>query len=83
MQGGGSWHQVFLVRFARLAPAPYPILLTDAPPAALLARTPSPIVLKDASVCTLYSHPPYPPMAASLMQVYLRQPEFRHRETVG
>ena len=53
VQGGGSWHRVFFVCFARLAPAPYSILLTDAPPAALLARTPSSIVLKDASVCPL------------------------------
>ena len=41
-------HGLVLVCYARLALAPYPIVLADAPPSALLALAPSPSVLADA-----------------------------------
>ena len=41
-------HRVVLVCFARLAPAPYPVVLADARPSALLALAPYPKVLADA-----------------------------------
>ena len=43
-----QWHRLVLVCYARLALAPYPIVLADAPPSALLAPALSPIVLADA-----------------------------------
>ena len=46
-------HRVVLVCSARLAPAPYPIVLADAPPSARLARAPYPIVLADALPSTI------------------------------
>ena len=41
-------HGLVFVCFARLAPAPLPIVLADASPSALLALAPSPSVLADA-----------------------------------
>ena len=53
-------HRVVLVCFARLAPAPYPIVLADAPPSALLACTPYPIVLADAPPSAILAPAPLP-----------------------
>ena len=53
-------HGLVLVCFARLAPAPYPIVLADAPPSALPARAPLPIVLADALASALPAPVPYP-----------------------
>ena len=41
-------HRLVLVCFARLALAPYPIVLADAPPSAIPAYKPYPIVLANA-----------------------------------
>ena len=40
-------HGLVLVCYARLAPAPYAVVLADAAPSALLARAPYPSVLAD------------------------------------
>ena len=48
-------HGLVLVCYARLAPAPYPIVLADAAPSALLACAPSPSVLADARPSALLS----------------------------
>ena len=53
-------HGLVLVCFARLAPAPYPIVLADAPPSAIPARAPYPIVLADALPSALPASVPYP-----------------------
>ena len=53
-------HRVVLVCSARLAPAPYPIVLADARPSALLALAPSPSVLADARPSALLAHAPSP-----------------------
>ena len=58
-----TWrHGLVLVCLARLALAPYPIVLADARPSALLARAPSPIVLADARPSALLAsaHNPSP-----------------------
>ena len=46
-------HGLVLVCYARLAPAPYPIVLADAAPSALLGLAPYPIVLADAAPSAL------------------------------
>ena len=51
-------HRIVLVCFARLARAPYPIVLADAPPSALLAPAPSPSVLADARPSALLALAP-------------------------
>jgi hypothetical protein len=53
-------HRVVIICLARLARAPYPIVLADAPPSALLARAPSPQVLADACAAALLAHAPLP-----------------------
>ena len=53
-------HGLVLVCYARLAPAPYPIVLADAAPSALLALGPSPIVLADALSPAIPTLVPYP-----------------------
>ena len=58
------WHRLVLVSFARLALAPYPIVLADAPPSALLARAPYPSVLADARPSALLALAPYPSVLA-------------------
>ena len=57
-------HRVVLVCFARFAPAPYPIVLADAPPSALLARAPLPSVLADAPPSALLALAPLPSVLA-------------------
>ena len=52
-------HRVVLVCFARLAPAPYPSVLADAPPSAILALAPLPSVLADARPSALLALAPY------------------------
>ena len=51
-------HGLVLVCFARLAPAPYPIVLADAAPSALLALAPLPLVLADARPAALLARAP-------------------------
>ena len=51
-------HRLVLVCYARLAPAPSPIVLADAPPSALLALAPSPSVLADARPSALLALAP-------------------------
>ena len=51
-------HGFVLVRYARLAFAPLPIVLADAPPSALLALAPYPSVLADASPSALLALAP-------------------------
>ena len=53
-------HRVVLVCFARLARAPSPIVLADAPPSALPALAPVPSVLADARPSALLALAPYP-----------------------
>ena len=53
-------HRVVLVCFARLASAPYPIVLADTAPSAVLALAPSPIVLADARPSALLALAPLP-----------------------
>ena len=57
-------HRIVLVCLARLAPAPLPIVLADAPPSALLALAPSPIVLADAAPSALLAQAPLPSVLA-------------------
>ena len=51
-------HGLVLVCHARLALAPYPIVLADAAPSALLALAPSPSVLADARPSALLARAP-------------------------
>ena len=57
-------HGLVLVCNARLALAPYPIVLADAAPSALLARAPLPSVLADARPSALLALAPFPIMLA-------------------
>ena len=57
-------HGLILVCFARLALAPSPIVLADAPPSALLAQAPLPSVLADARPSALLALAPYPSVLA-------------------
>ena len=57
-------HGLVLVCYARLAPAPYPIVLADAAPSALLALAPSPSVLADARPSALLALAPFPSVLA-------------------
>ena len=59
-----QWHRVVLVCYARLALAPYPIVLADAAPSALLALAPSPSVLADAAPAALLALAPSPSVLA-------------------
>ena len=53
-------HGLVLVRSARFATAPNPIVLADAAPSALLAPAPLPIVLADARPSALLARAPSP-----------------------
>ena len=57
-------HRVVIICLARLERAPYPIVLADAPPSALLARAPSPQVLADAASSALLALAPSPSVPA-------------------
>ena len=57
-------HGLVLVCYARLAPAPYPIVLADAAPSAFLAGAPYPSVLADARPSALLAGAPYPSVLA-------------------
>ena len=57
-------HGLVLIFLARLAPAPYPIVLADARPSALLALAPFPIVLADARPSALLARAPSPSVLA-------------------
>ena len=51
-------HGLILVCYAGFASAPYPIVLADAPPSALLALAPLPSVLADARPSALLAQAP-------------------------
>ena len=53
-------HRLVLVCLARLASAPYPIVLADAPPSAIPALAPYPKVLADAPSSALLALASYP-----------------------
>ena len=53
-------HRVVIICLARLARAPYPIVLADAPPSALLALAPLPMVPADARTSAFLASAPSP-----------------------
>ena len=57
-------HGLVLVCYARVAPAPLPSVLANAPPSALLALAPSPSVLADARPSALLALVPLPSVLA-------------------
>ena len=57
-------HRLVLVCYARLALAPYPTVLADAPPSAFLALAPYPSVLADARPAALLARAPLPSVLA-------------------